>query len=424
MNDYSPLPDRFESERNLISVITDDGKRFLEVFDIVSPDDFSQEAFGCAWRWFREMTDKGQRITPYGLQQAYSAHHQFAQFRSLLIGLADGVLPLFVKDYARDVANHARRERAQRAIARLQANVESARSFEEIADGIRELFEESCSEPASRSARKASAVVKDIEAALANPVLIPRYRTGFPTLDKMLKGGLRGGQLVIVAGRTGGGKTVLGMNLAVQAALDGAPVAAFSLEMSEQDLITRCIFSEGVHSTQEEAMETVRNLPLWVDSTSNITARGIAAKTKLLNSRHGIKVFVVDYLQLLGSEGGSRESRERVVADMSRTLKIAAKELDAVVIALSQVNADGELRESRAIEQDADVVLHVIDLPDKIPDPKNPHGPKIDGPDFNFFLRVSKHRGGEAHGPIGRLSGEKSGIPLRFHKTNFRFAEK
>ncbi|MDB6133627.1 MAG: replicative helicase [Verrucomicrobiales bacterium] len=171
-------------------------------------------------------------------------------------------------------------------------------------------------------------------------------------------------------------------------------------------------------------METVRNLPLWVDSTSNITARGIASKIKLLHSRHGIRVFVVDYLQLLGSEGGSRDSRERIVADMSRTLKITAKELDVVVIALSQVNADGELRESRAVEQDADVVLHVVDMPDKIQDPGNPRGPKIDGPDYEFFLRVSKQRGGEAHGPIGRVRGENPGIPLRFHKTNFRFSER
>ncbi|MDB6132471.1 MAG: helicase [Verrucomicrobiales bacterium] len=195
------------------------------------------------------MTDQGQQITVYTLSQAYGGHRLYPDFRSLLIRLSDGLIPLHVKDYAADVANHARRERAQRAIARLHTQADAAQSFGEIADGIRELFEESCSELASRAARKASKIVDDIVAARANPVLIPHYRTGFPTLDHMLKGGLRGGQLCIIAGRTGGGKTALAMNLAVQAALGGTPVAAFSLEMSDMDLITRCIRSEEVNST-------------------------------------------------------------------------------------------------------------------------------------------------------------------------------
>jgi replicative DNA helicase len=239
----------------------------------------------------------------------------------------------------------------------------------------------------------------------------------------MTGGGLKEGQLAIIAGRTGGGKTVLGMNIVTHVAKSGTPVVAFSLEMSDQDLVMRSILSEGREHGDHGSFEVVRNLPLYVDATSNVTARGITAKIKLLASRHKAKVFVVDYLQLLGTDGGSRETRERIVADMSRSLKICAKETAVAIIALSQVNESGELRESRAIEQDADLVLHVIDVPETTPDPRNRNGPRIETGDYNFFLRVSKQRGGRAHGPIGRAKAGAPGIPLNFDGPNFRFTE-
>ena len=423
MSDYTPLSDRLTSEKNLIYVVTTDPGKYLDVLGMVKASDFANESFGCAWDWCRELAEKGSPINFYSLSQAFGGHRLFQDFVNALQGNNDAVLSAHVREYAADVAGHSKRDKARRAIIRLSAMAESARGFDEIADGIRNVFDETCGDSVTKSARSFAEIVSSIEASLANPVLIPRYRTGFPTLDRKLKGGFRGGQLVIVAGRTGGGKTVLGMNFAVRAALDGAPVGAFTLEMSDEDLVMRCIMSEGVNRSEEEAMEVVRRLPGRVDSTSSITARGIAAKIKLLHSRHGIRFFVVDYLQLLGAEDGSRDSRERIVADMSRTLKITAKELDVVVIALSQVNADGELRESRAVEQDADIVLHVVDIAQKVTDPSNPRGPKIDGDEYEYFLRITKHRSGEAHGPIGRLKAETAGIPLRFRKENFRFTE-
>jgi replicative DNA helicase len=122
--------------------------------------------------------------------------------------------------------------------------------------------------------------------------------------------------------------------------------------------------------------------------------------------RHNVKVCVVDYLQLIGTDGQERDSRERIVAGMSRLLKVTAKETGCCIIALSQLNEAGELRESRAIEQDADVVLYVID-----------------NEDGDVFLRVTKQRGGESHGPMKRLKDDDPGIPLRWHKENFRFSE-
>lgn len=275
-------------------------------------------------------------------------------------------------------------------------------------EGIQRLFEDNCAETASNGFRKADAIVADIEDMLANPSRAPRYRTGFQTLDTMLKGGMTGGQLAIIAGRTGGGKTVLAMNLAVQMALDHAGVAVFSLEMSDTDLLMRCILSEGRVHGDAGAFEIVRKLPLYVDATSNVNVRTIAAKIRIMASRKGVKIVIVDYLQLIGTEANNRESRERLVADMSRRLKIAAKENNVVVIALSQVNADGELRESRAVEQDADIVLQVLD----------------DDEGEEWFIRVCKQRGGAAHGPRSRMKEEDPGIPVRFIKESSRFIEK
>src|SRR5690606_18030367 len=157
-----------------------------------------------------------------------------------------------------------------------------------------------------------------IEADLDNPKLAPRHRTGFLALDRMLaKGGMKGGQLVIVAGPTGGGKTVLAMNLLVQMAQDGVPGAAFSLEMDAKDLVLRCLMSESFRSANGNHFDVVRKLPLWVDATSNVTAKTISSRIKLMAARRGVKVFVVDYLQLIGPDKGNRDSRERIVADMS-----------------------------------------------------------------------------------------------------------
>lgn len=410
MTEYRPLPNRIESELALLSLVIDKGQRYLEVCGTVSAADFSQPALSSAWSWLEDLTGKNEKIGFYALNQQFGGHRHWEAFKDLLNtqgGLLNPAIPAMLQDYARHVVDHSKREGALRAISRLSADAEGARSFDEIADGVQELFQATCGESATGGFEKFSTVVSAIEADLDNPKLAPRHRTGFPALDRMLfKGGMKGGQLVIVAGPTGGGKTVLAMNLLVQMAHDGVPGAAFSLEMDAKDLVLRCLMSESFRASNGDHFDVVRNLPLWVDATSNVTARTISARIKLMAARKGVKVFIVDYLQLIGTEKGNRDSRERIVADMSRTLKLAAKENDVTIIALSQVNADGELRESRAIEHDADIVLQIIGTDED-----------------EWFLRVCKQRGGESHGPRAMMKEGKEGIPLRFHKQFFRFSE-
>ena len=117
--------------------------------------------------------------------------------------------------------------------------------------------------------------------------------------------------------------------------------------------------------------------------------------------------MVVDYIQLIGV-GPTKDSRERQVANMSRSLKLAAKENGMAVIALSQLNDDGQLRESRAIEQDADGVIYIV------------------AKDDDHYLWIQKNRHGAKHGTISQMAEgvDRTGIELRFDKPNFRFTER
>lgn len=407
MNPTTPLPQSFDSESRVISAALDDARRYYEIAGIISTTDFCTSFLAKAWAQIGKLCETNQRPTLFRIRETFGDTPDFQALRDAMTGL-HGVVPAHAVEYARSMADRSCLRRMAVAVDLLQSRVTTAESAEDARQAIESAFIDTCGiATASKGFRKADTIVADIEARIANPVMAPRYATGFRQLDIMTKGGLKEKQFVVIGGRTGGGKTVLAMNLAVQFALGAIPVAVFSLEMDDVDLLTRCIFSESQVRTQEQALEAVRNLPLYVDDTSNVTLKSIAARVKMMILRYGVKVCVVDYLQLIGTDGQERDSRERIVAGMSRLLKVTAKETGCCVIALSQLNEAGELRESRAIEQDADVVLYVID-----------------NEDGDVFLRVCKQRGGESHGPMKRMKDEDPGIPLRWHKENFRFAEK
>jgi replicative DNA helicase len=195
---------------------------------------------------------------------------------------------------------------------------------------------------------------------------------------------------VIIAARPGMGKTAFVLSMARNMAIDfGHPVALFSLEMSSVQLITRLISSEtGLSSEKlrtgklekhewEQLSTKVKNLekaPLFIDDTPSLSIFDLRAKARRLSSQHGIKLIIVDYLQLMtagGSNGKGGGNREQEISTISRNLKALAKELEVPVIALSQLSRAVEtrgsskrpllsdLRESGAIEQDADIVSFI-----------------------------------------------------------------
>jgi len=212
--------------------------------------------------------------------------------------------------------------------------------------------------------------------------------TGFEKLDKITSG-WQPSDLIIIAARPGMGKTAFVLSMARNIAIDfGKPVALFSLEMSSVQLITRLISSEtGLSSEKlrtgklekhewEQLSIKVKNLekaPLFIDDSPSLSIFDLRAKARRLASQHGIKLIIVDYLQLMtaGGNGKGGGNREQEISTISRNLKALAKELSVPVIALSQLSRAVEtrgsskrpllsdLRESGAIEQDADIVSFI-----------------------------------------------------------------
>lgn len=206
--------------------------------------------------------------------------------------------------------------------------------------------------------------------------------TGFIDLDKELHG-LQKSDLILIAGRPGMGKTSFALNIAANAAIQGnVPVAIFSLEMSGVQLVSRLISSEMLiesnHLRSGElddgdwekiavSLNSLGNAPIYISDTTNITVSDIRARCRRLKAEKGLGLIVIDYLQLMS--GTRAESRQQEVSDMSRSLKILAKELNVPIITLSQLSRApdqrkddhrpklSDLRESGAIEQDADIVL-------------------------------------------------------------------
>jgi len=223
---------------------------------------------------------------------------------------------------------------------------------------------------------------KTIEQLYEKRQLITGVPTGFQKLDE-LTSGLQPSDLIIIAGRPSMGKTAFALNIAQNAAVQAAiPAAIFSLEMSKEQLALRMLCSEakvdahrlrgGFLSETDwpkltRAAGFLSEAPLFIDDTPGISALEMRAKTRRLKIEHNLGLVIVDYLQLMRGRA-SADSREQEISDISRSLKALAKELSIPVIALSQLNRRVEergdkrpqlsdLRESGAIEQDADVIL-------------------------------------------------------------------
>jgi replicative DNA helicase len=207
--------------------------------------------------------------------------------------------------------------------------------------------------------------------------------TGFTDLDKMTDG-LHGGEMIVIAARPSMGKTSLAMNIAEHIALElKLPVGVFSLEMSSESLVLRMLCSiarvnmrsirDGFMSESDfpklmSASGRLAGAPLYIDDTAGLSIVELRARARRMHQQHGIKLFVIDYLQLLNSTARrSQDNRQQEIADISSGVKALAKELKVPVIVLSQLNRElekdksrkprlSDLRESGSIEQDADLV--------------------------------------------------------------------
>ena len=207
--------------------------------------------------------------------------------------------------------------------------------------------------------------------------------TGFYELNNRT-GGLHGGELIIIAGRPGMGKSSFAVNIAENAAIqDHVPVAIFNLEMSKTMIVNRILCSQAMVDSHKvrlgdfdsedwqqigSIVDKVAMAPIYIDDTASITVSEIRAKCRRLKQTKNLGLIIIDYLQLMQGSGRKSDNRQYEISEISRSLKVLAKELDIPVIALSQLSRTSEarsdkrpmlsdLRESGAIEQDADMVM-------------------------------------------------------------------
>ncbi|MEI8291105.1 MAG: replicative DNA helicase [Verrucomicrobiota bacterium] len=241
--------------------------------------------------------------------------------------------------------------------------------------------------------------------------------TGFMDLDKMTDG-LHGKEMIVIAARPSMGKTSLAMNIAEHVALElNLPVGVFSLEMGAESLIMRMMCSlarvnmrnirDGFMAETDfpkltSAASRLSRAPLFIDDTAGLSILQLRARARRMAQQHGIKLFVIDYLQLLNSTARrSQENRQQEIADISSGIKALAKELDVPVIVLSQLNRElekdksrkprlSDLRESGSIEQDADLV-GLLYKPDSGDDEEG-NATESDGVPVN--LLIAKQRNG------------------------------
>jgi len=299
---------------------------------------------------------------------------------------------------------------------------------DEVLDRARASLEQAAGIGRATDGREFDRVVEDWLVSLDAPK-VPPLSTGIQDLDELLGGGTRPGQMIVVGARPGIGKSVVGTNFAVAAAKRGFGATICSLEMSEPELMERIFADQAAvalerlrqpklldaHDRQRLAVaaDQISTLPLKiVDSAQQSLATIRAVARDRVRTARGLRLLVVDYLQLMSGSGRNRDNnRQQEISEISRGLKLLAKELGITVVALSQLNRGPEgradkrpqlsdLRESGAIEQDADIVILLHrDVDDET---------AADQIEF----RIPKHRGGRTGvldlfwvGPYQRVTG-------------------
>src|SRR5580704_12445707 len=386
-----PLPSNLDAERSILGAILLDNSALNTAIEALKVDDF----FLLQHRnVFNQMVALGEAQQPIDLVTLSDELHRRGELEAsggaaYLASLADGVPRVSnVEHYARIVKEKAMLRNLVHAANRIQQN---ALDGEEGADAILDDAESKIFALAEDRVKAGLISVKDIvrdnferlEKIFREGKSVTGISTGYGELDKLLSG-FQPSELIILAARPSQGKTALALNLAENIAIRaGLPVALFSLEMSKESLLQRLVasvaqvdahkFRSGHLSREDwrrmtEGLGQISSAPLWVDDAGSTSVLEIGAKARRLKRDKGLSLVIVDYLQLISGRGRFN-SRQEEVASISRGLKGLAKELQIPVLVLSQLTRAPErdergpqlsdLRESGAIEQDADVVMFI-----------------------------------------------------------------
>jgi replicative DNA helicase len=386
-----PLPSNLDAERSILGAILLDNNALNTAIETLRPDDFFLDQHRRVFTQMIALAEVQQAIDLITLTEELHRRGDLeaAGGAPYLASLADGMPKVSnVEHYARIVKEKA----MLRNLIHTTHNIQQ-RAFEgeDGADMILDNAESSIFELAEDRVKAGLISVKDIvrdnferlEKIFKEGKSITGIPTGYVELDK-LTSGLQPSELLILAARPSQGKTALALNLAENIAIRaGQPVAIFSLEMSKESLLQRLVASVAQIDAHKfrtghlnrndwtgmtEALGVISNAPLWVDDAGSISVLEIGAKARRLKRDKGLSLLIVDYLQLITARGRFG-NRQEEVASISRGLKGLAKELQIPVLVLSQLTRAPEreergpqlsdLRESGAIEQDADVVMFI-----------------------------------------------------------------
>lgn len=383
-----------DAERAVLAAMLLSGEAIVTALELVTEDMFYREGHRRLFRSMQAIHNGGAVVDPLTLSNELEQRGdlQAAGGKEYIGGLLDEIpTAANVEHHCRIVRDKALRRRLiETATSLVREGHESPAEIAELLDlaehKILELNDQRGSEGFIRIKSLLWSAMERIEVLRTAGGNITGVPSGFMDLDKMTLG-FQPSDLVIVAARPSMGKTAFVLNVAQYAAIEGnVPTAIFSLEMSTQSLLLRMLASEGYVDAQRlrsgqltaqdasnlaKAAALLGQAPIWIDDTPGLSVLEVRSRARRLKSQADIKLIIVDYLQLLSGPPNS-ESRQQEVSAISRSLKALAKELEVPVLALSQLSRASEqrggenrrpqlsdLRDSGAIEQDADVVLFI-----------------------------------------------------------------
>ena len=384
-------PQNLEAEKSVLGGILLDNQAMQRISEILQEGDFYRDAHRKIFQCMVELFEKSEPVDLITLTEEVSQ-------KSWLKGVGGAVYLATLVDEIPTAANieYYARIIKEKSILRqvIEAGTRIARDgYEEPEDAVDFLdkSEQTILEISRRQQRKGFVPIRDIlqktfhsiEELYQKKGMITGVPTGFIEFDQKTSG-LQRSDLIIIAGRPSMGKTALALNISRNVAVKGVPVAVYSLEMSKEQLAIRLLCAEGKIDGQKlrtgyfkktdwkkltTAADALSRAPLFIDDSPGMTVREMRGKARQMKLEQDIGLLVVDYLQLMQGSGRV-ENRVQEISEISRSLKQLAKELDIPVLALSQLNRGVEsrpdkrpiladLRESGAIEQDADVIAFV-----------------------------------------------------------------
>ncbi|NLT94009.1 MAG: replicative DNA helicase [Clostridia bacterium] len=427
-------PQNQEAEQAVLAAMMLDKDAVYEVIEILKDNDFYKEAHGILFQTITQLVEKGEPVDLITITERLRKDDNLEKVGGVgyIAEIANSIgTASSISHYA-----HIVKEKSLlRHLIKVASNIanrgyEAGEEPEELLDDAERMILE-ISQGRSRDGlvpigQVIENTIERLEYLAKKKSNITGIPSGFTDLDN-LTSGWQNSDLIIVAARPAMGKTSFCLNIAQNAAIkENIPVAIFSLEMSREQLVQRMISSTAEIDQQKlrtgrlydkewiqliNAIGPLAEAKLYIDDTPAISVREIRAKTRRLKAEKGLGLIVIDYLQLISS-GKRSESRQQEISDISRSLKSLARELNVPVIALSQLSRAVEqsadkrpslshLRESGALEQDADIVMFIYR-----DEYYNPESEKLGIAE----IIIAKHR----NGPVGS-------VELSFRKEFTKF---